>query len=588
MIVPMKKIFLVVQDKDVLSALEALRQEGTVHVEPQQKPQGASIDKLKEKVDLLERVVSVLSQKPRVVEQKKADSWNEKTEEVLGFVMFIEQLQENLVKRQEKISQWEPWGDYNPEDVELLRNKGINLQFVEIPKKEISNVPDGVILEPVSEKNGVWRCVAIGAPEVKIPFHALPLPPVSWKELKSAQEKDLQRIQDAGTKISEMACYLDGFQKALAAVNEELTFQEVYEGRGEEEVLAVLKGFCPNDRCGRLKEIAKNKQWGLLIEEPTDEDIVPTLLRNPKWIEVIKPAFGLIKILPGYKEVDISAFFLLFFSMFFGMLIGDAGYGGVFFLATLFAHIKMGKKISDQKIFSLMYVLSGATIMWGILTGVFFGQKWISSAIFSPAVPWLTDNTNIQMFCFLVGAIHLSIAHIWRAVMKAPALTFLGEIGWLAIVWGMFFAAKMLVLGSDLPAYAMAIFGSGTFLIIFFTKPNKNPLKAMGPGLGDFFLNVINTFTDVVSYIRLFAVGLATVAIADAFNEMAMGIGFNNVLAGGLSAFILVVGHMFNIILGGMSILVHGLRLNVLEFSRHLNMEWTGFEYNPFKKTKEV
>ena len=119
-------------------------------------------------------------------------------------------------------------------------------------------------------------------------------------------------------------------------------------------------------------------------------------------------------------------------------------------------------------------------------------------------------------------------------------------------------------------------------LVLFFTRPNRNPLKAVGPGLGDLALNVVNTFTDIVSYIRLFAVGLATVAVADATNTMAAEVG------GVWFFIILLIGHTINVVLALMAILVHGLRLNVLEFSGHLNMEWTGFNYAPFKKIKNA
>ena len=96
-------------------------------------------------------------------------------------------------------------------------------------------------------------------------------------------------------------------------------------------------------------------------------------------------------------------------------------------------------------------------------------------------------------------------------------------------------------------------------------------------------MHIVNSFTDVVSYIRLFAVGAATVAVADAFNQMASGVGGNSIVAGFAAALILLFGHTLNILLGAMAILVHGVRLNVLEFSSHLNMEWSGMEYSPFK-----
>jgi V/A-type H+/Na+-transporting ATPase subunit I len=134
---------------------------------------------------------------------------------------------------------------------------------------------------------------------------------------------------------------------------------------------------------------------------------------------------------------------------------------------------------------------------------------------------------------------------------------------------------------------AQYLFMIGPVLVLFFSKPNRNPLKSVAGGLGDLALNVVNTFTDIVSYIRLFAVGLATVAVADAFNLMALDLGFSNMMAGFFSALILVVGHVFNMILGAMAILVHGIRLNVLEFSSHMNLEWAGIKYSPLQKSSQ-
>jgi V/A-type H+-transporting ATPase subunit I len=119
---------------------------------------------------------------------------------------------------------------------------------------------------------------------------------------------------------------------------------------------------------------------------------------------------------------------------------------------------------------------------------------------------------------------------------------------------------------------------------VLFTSPQKNILKGLGQGLGALALNLVNSFTDVVSYIRLFAVGLATVAVADSFNRMALDIGFGSFFSGIAAALILFIGQGLNILLGPMSVLVHGVRLNVLEFCGHLNVTWSGFSYKPLKE----
>jgi V/A-type H+-transporting ATPase subunit I len=127
----------------------------------------------------------------------------------------------------------------------------------------------------------------------------------------------------------------------------------------------------------------------------------------------------------------------------------------------------------------------------------------------------------------------------------------------------------------------------GSILVILFTDPQKNILKGIGSGLQNFLLSVVNSFTDVVSYVRLFAVGLAGVAVADSFNSMAMDSGFGSISSGLVAAAILIIGHSLNIVLGPMSVLVHGVRLNVLEFCSHIDIKWSGFEYKPLKEEEK-
>jgi V/A-type H+-transporting ATPase subunit I len=265
------------------------------------------------------------------------------------------------------------------------------------------------------------------------------------------------------------------------------------------------------------------------------------------------------------------------------MLIGDAGYGAVFFALTFFARLKFGKKLQDASLFILFYILSSCAIIWGALTGTFFGQEWLPQSV-EPLIPALRDNKNIQAFCFFLGAFHLSIAHLWRTIVKIPSVTAFAEAGWILILWGAFFLSKTLILGDTLPVLGKWLFIAGPLLVIFFTNPQKNIFKGIGTGINNLIMSFVNTITDVVSYIRLFAVGLAGVAIADAFNNMAMGIGYNSVLTGAATSLILVLGHSLNILLGPLAILVHGVRLNLLEFSGHMNITWSGFSYKPLRK----
>ncbi|MBU1061506.1 MAG: hypothetical protein KJ952_02145 [Candidatus Omnitrophica bacterium] len=575
----MKKITLIVESKDADSTLKELRQSGVLHIEHQNAPVSESVTELEKKRNSLLKAIGALSE---ATSQKDISCDPEEiVSQILDLCNEREIHRENSSKIKQKIQDWKEWGDFDPEFIDDLKDRNILIQLCKITKKQIQNIPEGVILEELFKKGNLIYCVAISEKEIDLPFETLSLPEQSLKEMFLVQEKE----EDGALQINKRLAELSGYQKSLSLYKAKLTslieFKRVAAGMGKVERLSYLRGYCPVYNVNLIERLAANQRWGLLIEEPDENDSIPTLIKNPRWIEIIRPVLEMIKTIPGYREMDISAWFLLFFSVFFGMLIGDAGYGAVFFIINLLCHLKFKSSVKNKSIFFLTYVLSSCAIIWGVLTGTFFGQAWLPERVV-PLLPYLRENANVQGLCFFIGAFHLSIAHTWRLLRKLPSLKAFSEAGWILVLWTVYFLAKSLILGQAFPAFGKTLFIVGSGLIVFFTNPKKNLFKGIGSGIGDFLLHIVNSFTDVVSYIRLFAVGAATVAVADAFNRMASSVGHSNVFLGFLTAFILLFGHILNILLGAMAILVHGIRLNVLEFSSHLNMEWSGTEYTPF------
>lgn len=587
MIVPMKKIYIVVQQGDREKALHRLRDVGTVHVEPF----GETVDQTAEEMSVLlselRKVLAILqpeqNEQEKDAHQRHCQDVAAAVRDVLRWEDQIAAIKEDVMKRQTVINRFEVWGDFDPVIIRGLKSRGVHVALCECPETVLEQLPEDAGVHIFDKTAGIVRCMVVTQGDAQLPIEPLPVPECSLHRMRAMQHRDERRIAEIQQRVTGSLKFYDSFIKAERVLCAQIRYKEVSNGMLEDESLLVLKGFCPEEVCPELIKLAVAETWGYLIEAPAEGDNIPTLLRNPRWVELVSPVFNLAGIIPDYRETDTSPLFMVFFSLFFAILIGDAGYGLIFLIATLLADRKFGAKTPDRKIFNLMYILSTATIVWGILTGVYFGQAWLAGIV-PPLVPWLNDIRNMQMLCFLIGATHLSLAHIWRAVLIYPTLSFLSQVGWACLVWGMFFMARFLILGMPLNFVAKILFICGAFLVVFFTNPNKNPLKAMGGGLGDLAMNIVNSFSDIVSYIRLFAVGMATVAVADAFNSIAAGIGFNNVFTGLITALILVAGHLFNIVLGAMSILVHGLRLNLLEFSSHMGLSWAGFKYDPFRK----
>ncbi len=194
-------------------------------------------------------------------------------------------------------------------------------------------------------------------------------------------------------------------------------------------------------------------------------------------------------------------------------------------------------------------------------------------------------------FCFILGASQIGLACVINVVSKIRAknLSFIADIGWLIDVLVIYMLVLFLVLNEKVN-FSLIVGGVafGFVLVCLFGKqePGLKFSKGLVKSLSDaftVFLNTISCFGNVMSYIRLFAVGMASLAIADSFNEMAGGMLSGFALPAGI--LVLVIGHALNLVMGLLSVVVHGVRLNLLEFSNQLGMEWTGYNYDPFKET---
>ena len=587
MIVKMKKVFLLIQKNKAQAGLDSLGALGVVHVEHEYLPSGPELNEIREKLSLIEQARSILSataeKHPAKYIIHKAGDLQTVCRHVIDLQKRYNQLREYSVTLNSRIDLWKCWGDFEPGQINALREKNIFIKLYQIPKDKLKSLPSGILLKKISAQGVLINCLVAATEDMNIGFKELELPKMSLSGMENRLNEDAQIMANIREELSGYLVYNNDLISAEETLLNQKDFYSVLSGMGQVNEITYLKGYIPVDAEDSLFKQAKQNGWGILTLEPKEEDAVPTLLRNPAWVSLIKPVLKLLELTPGYRELDISPLFIIFFSLFFGMLIGDAGYGAIYLLLTFWLEKKIGHKIKDRRAFFLFYILSFCAIIWGLLSGTFFGQEWLLNLGVKPLVPALLNASFVQGLCFFIGALHLSLAHGWKATLKAPALSALADIGWISIIWAVFFLAKTLLLGDAFPPYGSWLIVAGLVLVLFFTNPQKNILKTIGAGLGTIALSLVNNFTDVVSYIRLFAVGLAGVAIADAFNAMAAGIikkgDFLTII---IAALVIACGHMLNIILGPMSVLVHGVRLNVLEFCSHANVAWGGFTYKPF------
>ena len=590
MIVKMKKLTLLLGLKDRDSTLKTLRKLGVLHIQDIKTPVSEDIQSLETKLENVNKALQIISEH----DNKQADADVERApdyvEQILSLTQQKDVLNRELSEHKEIYRWYQKWGDISYASLQKLKQAGVFVRLYITDKNAVKTIADDKTIHIEKEEHGaVYLALFAESSEERLDLKEDHVPQVELVDVKSKisqAENEINNINNSVKDLSQFRNSLLDYQKDL---EKRLQLNRVKYGMGHEGQLVYLQGFCPEDSVPQIKKTAEKDGWGYLVQDPDEPNEVPTLMRNPKWLRIIEPLFDFMGTLPGYHELDVSFVFLAFFSVFFAMLVGDGGYGLVFLICTFLLSRKF--KDGPREFINLMYVLSVMTVVWGLITGNWFGLETFAklpllSMFIVPQLDTFREiSTDVVMqLSFIIGVIQLSIGHLLSAVKKMNSITALAEIGWVVVLWGVFFVANNLVLGKPLPDITIPLLITGIVIIAVFANFQKNILKGILLSLGNLPLDIISSFSDIVSYIRLFAVGFASFIVAASFNSMAIGSGIDSVVSGIIAAIILFLGHALNIALCGMAVLVHGVRLNMLEFSGHVGVQWTGKPYKPFKE----
>ena len=582
--------------------LDALRDLGAVHLRHVKSPEGEGLDQARNHFAYLKRALEVLPKHVNAAPSGK--SAHDVVDEVWKLIHRQQALSEKIDLLEMERARYEAFGAFSVDDIFKLQEQGIFVKLLAAPIKQLPTPPDGANLVELGRDRTSAYFVLISRTEMPIDAEELPLPEHSAVEMAEQISALTEQLAETEEEFKTYSGDHDAVTAIVGEAGDHVVWLEARNGMGLEEDVTYLRGFFPAEREKELRIAASKQGWAVLVENPSADDPVPTLLRNPRWISPIKAVFDMIGVIPGYKELDVSALFLIFLSIFFAFIIGDAGYGLLFIALTLFGKFKTKGKAEAQPALNLLMIMSATCVIFGVLTGNYFG---ISSESLPPVMQglsnkfmtgyregvWNSDQAanHIMFICFTIGTLHLTIAHGWNLIRKINSWAALGDLGWLCCTWSLYTIILGMVLYYDfssmpgwtwIPAIQLPLLGVGIVIIILSLLLTKSYF-----GLVTLALDVISNFVDIISYVRLYAVGAASLAIAQAFNGMAMDIGFSGFGAIG-AAFILFAGHALNIILGAMGVMVHGIRLNTLEFSGHAGIEWAGIHFNPFRKNKET
>jgi len=650
MIVPMKKVCLLVQDKSHEETLKKLRAAGVVHLEKRNIPLDSNLSALKRKTKVetaigLIQDFKVPKKKPRdhkiddgpLIERRQKPIGlhrGRRAEDIYGtddespYSMeavkakprpYLPDLMSKLgderkaIKEKEavigrEILRIEGWGNFDPSVIEEI-SKTMPVYLYEMSVDVFNRLDKDIKYIKVKKDKTIARILVF---EKMIPNVApFQLPQKSLNEYKEEIEKHNFEIQEIDDELKKYADRKPALLKEMERVEYDLEFETAVAGLNKVENLPSNQGLCwltgyvPAEDLGLVKKIASENGWALSAEEPPETDeYVPTKLKNNKFVQLITPITNFLDINPGYREVDISPIFLTFFCIFFAMLFGDAAYG---LIITTMAVIGIIGALKNKKAVStaikMLLLLGLLNTTWGVLTCSWFAMdnKYIPDFLKDISLSYIstakTDDAivsqNLQIFCFSLAVVHLVIAHI-VVIFKCKSLKIFGELGSIGMLLGMYNVVLNLIVST--PARPISIMpisitiyliGGGFALSFIFSSYEGSILKSILNSCQNFIsvvLGVVNVFSDIMSYIRLWAVGLAGAAIAHTINGMA------GPMLGGFLIFagiiLLIFGHGLNMVLNVLSVLVHGVRLNTLEFSGHVGLAWSGTAYKPFKEKK--
>ena len=637
MIVPMKKVSLIIRENKKDETLKKLRKLGIVHIEIAEGA-GERLASLQEQIALLESAIFTIG-KRKNVEQKEVS-----TAEALSVATRIQtidaekkQCVAERIALSSELDRLKSWGDIDPSSLSDLESKGYEISFYEMPKTEYELLPESIKTVRIDATKSTVRFMLLKSNKEELDedvsslnVYRLALPQISTSNMKQRLLELSTRMDEIDETISANACYVESIKKAVQSVEKEIEFETYATGMADEKLspeseasltVSYFTGYIEAENLDRLKQTAQSNSWGLLVEEPSVEDNVPTKLKNNKFVSLIYPLTDFLGTVPGYFEYDISGWFLAFILIFFGIIFGDGGYG---LLICAVAAIPIIKSLIAKKQISPMFLLVGlfglSTVLWGTLTCTWFGLSpeqlpgWIKSLsiplisnVYADKIwhPFWTNGTaglttaqNLQIFCFSLALIQLTVAHIKGATRNKKSIKMLGDIGSILQLLGIYYLVLSLVVNAEVFSFglviggvpigtvAIALIGVGFVLSFVFSNYEGSIIKSILSSLTNIvsvLLGVVNVFSDIVSYIRLWAVGIAGAAISATVNELVSPL-LGNFMFMIFAIVLLVFGHGLNMILNILSVIVHGIRLNTLEFSSHLDMSWSGHKFKPFKE----
>ena len=583
----MTKYNFILLSGDADAFLQRLQTMGVMDITRSTKPIDEHSEKLSSRAGILRKALSLLKDvmPAELAENGKADY----ASDVIETIAEREAMQNRIPQLQKEVEELKPWGQFDKANFNKLKERGLNIHFYKAKAIDPSWEEQYALSEIATDGSGVYFVVVSDSDDYNFPLKEIPAPEKDYATLGKEIADLEESIAKKNAHLAELKCHEAEIQKELDKTLSKLDLHlaQVSGEKAAEEHITLFEGFAPAENEPALHDMLEQENIFYLVDKAKVEDNPPIKLKNNKFVshfELLTDMYGR----PKYNEFDPTVWISIFFMLFFAFCMGDAGYGLVLILMSI------GLKKMMPKIAPLGMILGIATTVIGLLFHTFFSTdmltwKCIPDAVKSCMLPsQIAGFDGTMVMAILVGIVHICLALIIKTYQSTKTKGFANSLdtwGWtLLIVGGVIVGglALMGVMDQAVTKWVVIILGIVSALGIFFLNDlHRNPLLNVGSGLWATYNTATGLLGDVLSYLRLYALGLAGAKLGEAFNAIGLQALGNG--GAGWIAFILivVVGHTLNVAMCVLGAFVHPLRLNFLEFFKNSGYEGTGRKFNP-------
>lgn len=597
MIVPMVKYTFLAYHLEYEKFLEDIREIGVLDIVEKSTEPGAEIREKLDKLKSARQVLQYLNKLKDVAEKNKTVITENQVQPVLqeNGAALIEKAtalrdKKEALKHHDQqllklIKTHAPWEEFSVETIRKLQENKVYVRLFVTSEKKFKPEWEKEHFIFVVNTISPWVYFAMVSTSPEIPeldAEEIKIPDESISQLENHRKANIEQIAAIENELNTIAANrIPIVERYLLELEQSVDFQKVLSHTvpAVADQVRIVEAYAPIDETDTLENYLNKNDVAWIKEKAKAEDKIPIKQKNNRFAKLYEPV-GKLFSLPAYTEMDLTPFFAPFFMMFFGFCLGDLGYGIVIVVGA--AWFKRKAAADVKPILSLAQFLGIGTILLGTLTGTFFGINLLEVESLGNLRNFMLDSQKVFYLSLAVGMLQIMFGMALRAINNFRMFSWqyaMLPIGWIIMLLGIIDVAILKML----PGINMYIIYAGIALVVFFSDPASGILGRIGKGIWELY-GISGIFGDVLSYVRLFALGISGAILGFVVNTIGLQIKDSAPVIGPIFFVIfLIVGHGANLLISSLGAFVHPMRLTFVEFYKNAGFAGGGKEYKPFK-----